>query len=82
MNLIRTKDDFNCRYQEGSLIITVLGSVDKNNKAQVKQIHIQDGTQVNNYKDVQDVPAQYKEKVNYVIDTVNKGTVQIQIQGQ
>jgi beta-lactamase regulating signal transducer with metallopeptidase domain len=81
INMIRTNDKFNCRYQEGTLIITITGSVDPNNKSQVEQIHIQDGTQVHEYKNVKDVPVQYREKVNYLIDTVNKGTVQIQIQG-
>jgi beta-lactamase regulating signal transducer with metallopeptidase domain len=82
INMFRTNDKFNCRYQEGTLIITITGSVDQNNKSQVEQIHIQDGAQVHEYKNVKDVPAQYREKVNYLIDTVNKGTVQIQIQGQ
>jgi serine protease Do len=80
VNLFRTQDKFNCRYQEGSLVITIHGAVNANNQAQIEQIHIQDGTQVKAYPNVMDVPAQYREKVNYIVEMVNKGTVQIQIQ--
>src|SRR5271165_2614108 len=41
LNLMRTNDRFNGRYQEGSLIITIHGNVDKDNKAHVDQIHVQ-----------------------------------------
>ena len=39
---LRTDDRFTTRHQEGSLIITVTGTVD-DGKSKVSQIHIQDG---------------------------------------
>jgi membrane-associated protease RseP (regulator of RpoE activity) len=82
MSLFRSKDRFNARYQEGSLIITVLGSVDQDNKAQAEKINVQDGAQRHKFNSIEDVPAEYREKVDYVMEAVHKGTVKIKIQNQ
>src|SRR5262249_7761751 len=45
---LRTGDRFNSRYQEGSLIITLSGTIAEG-KARVSEVHIQDGAVANQY---------------------------------
>src|SRR5207253_10928524 len=46
--MFRTKDSFTTRHQEGSLVITVTGSV-TDGKSKLKQIEIQDGGKSETY---------------------------------
>jgi hypothetical protein len=76
VTLMRAEDRFTARHQEGSLIITVTGKVD-GGKAQVGTINIQDGNQASKFERVQDVPAQYRDKVQQMVDMIGRGNIQI-----
>jgi hypothetical protein len=75
--MFRTKERFNTRYQEGSLIITVIGSV-TGGKGKVKEIHIQDGGKSEAYVNVDKVPEQYRDKVKYLIEMSEKNYLKIE----
>jgi beta-lactamase regulating signal transducer with metallopeptidase domain len=77
LTVLRTADRFTARHQEGSLIITVTGQA-AGAKARVSEINIQDGTQSSKYQRVQDVPAQYRDKVEQIVDLANRGNLQVQ----
>jgi Zn-dependent protease with chaperone function len=77
MTTFRNSDKFTSRYQEGSLIITVLGKVDKGDSV-VTQITVQDGAQSNEYASVEKVPPQYRDKVDHVIQMIRTGRIEIQ----
>jgi hypothetical protein len=74
----RTNDRFTTRHQEGSLIITVTGSV-ADGKAKTNQIHVQDGQVAHDYENVDKVPDQYKDKVKNLVEMSEKGSVKIEI---
>jgi beta-lactamase regulating signal transducer with metallopeptidase domain/membrane-associated protease RseP (regulator of RpoE activity) len=76
--MFRTKDSFTTRYQEGSLIITVTGSV-TDGKSKVKEIQIQDGGTSESYESVDKVPEQYREKVKNLIDMAEKNNLKIEV---
>jgi hypothetical protein len=76
LTLMRTEDRFTARHQEGSLIITITGKMD-GGKARVGTINIQDGNQYSKYERVQDVPAQYRDKVQEIVDIIGRGNIQI-----
>src|SRR5262249_6222774 len=78
--LFRSGDRFTTRYQEGSLIINVTGTVAAG-KARVSGIHIQDGQQASNYDSVEKVPARYRDKVNHLIELSARGEIRIQGRG-
>jgi hypothetical protein len=69
----RSDNRFTTRYQEGSLIITVVGSGE-----QVSEINVQDGTVTHKYNRVDSVPARYRDKVNHLIEMSTRGTVRIE----
>jgi beta-lactamase regulating signal transducer with metallopeptidase domain len=76
--MVRTKDNFTTRYQEGSLIITVTGSV-SDGKSKVKQIQIQDGGKSDTYDGLERVPEQYRDKVKNLIEMSEKNNIKIEV---
>jgi beta-lactamase regulating signal transducer with metallopeptidase domain len=76
--IFRDDDRFTTRHQEGSLIITVTGTVAEG-KAKVKQIEIQDGSKDKKFDSIEDVPEQYRDKVKNLLDMNEKGTTKIEI---
>jgi hypothetical protein len=76
----RTDDHFTSRHQEGNLIITLTGTIDKG-KAKVTEIQIQDGMPSNKYESVDKVPVAYRDKVKHLADLVEKDNVRIRIKG-
>lgn len=74
----RTNNRFTTRHQEGSLIITVTGTVE-DGKAKVSQIHVQDGRESNTYQSVDKVPEQYRDKVANLIELNEKSHTKIEI---
>jgi hypothetical protein len=69
----RTGDRFTTRYQEGTLIITVVGEGN-----QVREITVQDGAVTNKYDRVESVPGRYRDKVNHLVETSTRGSVRIE----
>jgi hypothetical protein len=67
----RTNERFNTRHQEGNLIITVTGKMEKGSTV-VQEIQVQDGQVVNRYESVDRVPAAYRDKVHHLLK-VSKG---------
>jgi membrane-associated protease RseP (regulator of RpoE activity) len=74
----RTEDRFTTRHQEGSLVITVTGTV-ADGKSKVGEIHVQDGTTTNKYESLDKVPDQYRDKVKNLIEMSEKSNVKIEI---
>jgi beta-lactamase regulating signal transducer with metallopeptidase domain len=74
----RTDDRFTTRHQEGSLIITVTGTV-ADGKSKTNKIHVQDGRESHDFESVDKVPDQYKDKVKNLVDMSEKGSVRIEI---
>src|SRR5262249_19615093 len=62
----RTGDRFTTRHQEGSLIITVTGTV-ADGKARASEINIQDGAVTSKYDSVDRVPAQERDKADHLL---------------
>ena len=77
MSTYRNNNRFTSRYQEGSLVITITGPVNKG-KAEPKKIIVQDGQKRTEYTDAKKVPDQYRDKVNDVIRMIQTGQVVIQ----
>jgi membrane-associated protease RseP (regulator of RpoE activity) len=75
-SIMRTGDSFTTRYQEGSLIITLTGSV-TGGQAKVGSIHVQDGGVARKYARLDRVPEQYRAKVKSLIEMSEKGNVTI-----
>jgi beta-lactamase regulating signal transducer with metallopeptidase domain len=69
----RTGERFTTRYQEGNLVITVVGQDN-----QPSEITVQDGTVTNKYAGVSEVPARYRDKVEHVIRSATSGSVRIE----
>ncbi len=76
--IIRTNDTFTTRYQEGSLVITVTGSV-ADGKSKVKQIEIQDGGKNETYENADKVPEQYRSKVRNLIEMSEKNNLKVEV---
>jgi hypothetical protein len=76
--MFRSNDAFTTRHQEGSLIITLTGSVAEG-KARVNEIHVQDGGQGHKYESLDKVPQRYRDKVRNLVDMCEKGSVRIEI---
>src|SRR5262249_17135571 len=68
----RSKERFTTRYQEGSLIITVTGTMAAN-KAKVGQIKVQDGGVEKFYPTLDKVPVEYQDKARDLIERTEKG---------
>jgi DNA-binding transcriptional MerR regulator len=73
-----TGDRFTTRHQEGSLIITVSGSV-TDGKAKTTEIQVQDGNKTEKYESVDKVPEAYKDKVKNLVDMSEKTKIKIEI---
>ncbi|HLJ93788.1 MAG TPA: M56 family metallopeptidase, partial [Gemmataceae bacterium] len=76
--ITRTNDSFTTRYQEGSLIITVTGTV-ADGKSKVKHLEIQDGGKHETYNSADKVPEQYRSKVKTLIEMSEKNNVKIEV---
>jgi beta-lactamase regulating signal transducer with metallopeptidase domain len=74
----RTDDRFTTRHQEGSLIITVTGTV-ADGKAKVSQVQIQDGRETHKYESVDKVPEQYRDKVKNLVEVNEKSNTRIEL---
>jgi beta-lactamase regulating signal transducer with metallopeptidase domain len=74
----RTNDRYTTRHQEGSLIITVSGTV-ADGKAKTGEIQVQDGTKTEKYESVDKVPEAYRDKVKNLIEMSEKGNAKIEI---
>jgi hypothetical protein len=72
----RNGDRFTSRYQEGSLIITVTGTV-ADGKAKVSEVHVQDGSASSTYG-MDNVPARYRDKVDHLLQGVGRGTIHVE----
>jgi hypothetical protein len=70
--VLRNNDRFTTRHQEGSLIISVTGTV-ADGKAKVGEIHIQDGGRAEKYESVDKVPERYLDKVKNLVTMSEKG---------
>jgi hypothetical protein len=77
-SVFRTDDRFTTRHQEGSLIITVNGTVD-NGKAKVTSINVQDGRESHKYESTDKVPEQYRDKVNNLVEMSEKSGGKIEL---
>jgi tetratricopeptide (TPR) repeat protein len=75
--IIRDGDRFTTRYQEGSLSINLKGTV-ADGKARVGEITIQDGRQDHRYQSVEQVPAQYRDRVNQLLEMSGRGEMRIE----
>jgi hypothetical protein len=76
--IFRNDDRLTARHQEGSLIITVTGTV-ADQKTTIDKITVQDGGSTHTYKSVEDVPEQYRDKVKNLVDMDAKGKVKIEV---
>jgi hypothetical protein len=76
--LFRTDDRFTTRHQEGSLVITVTGTV-ADGKAKIKEIHVQDGRDSHKYESADKVPERYADKIKNLVEMSEKGSVRVEI---
>jgi membrane-associated protease RseP (regulator of RpoE activity) len=74
----RREDRFTTRYQEGSLVITIVGKV-SDGKPVVAQVKVQDGGVEHRYPSVEKVPAEYQDKVRDLVEASEKGQGKIDI---
>lgn len=74
----RQQDRFTTRYQEGSLIVTVIGKLTKG-QAAVGQVKVQDGGVEHRYPTLDKVPPEYQDKVRDLLVVSEKGQGQIEI---
>jgi hypothetical protein len=65
-SVFRTDNRFTTRHEEGTLVITVTGTI-ADGKAQVISILVRDGAE-HKYESVDKVPEQYRDKVKNLID--------------
>jgi hypothetical protein len=75
--VMRTGDRFTTRYQEGTLVITLTGTV-ADGQVKVASIHIQDGGVAHKYPSLEKVPEQYRDKVKHLADVSGKPNVTIE----
>jgi hypothetical protein len=73
-----TGDRFTTRHQEGSLIITVSGTV-TDGKAKTSEIQVQDGNKTEKFESVDKVPEAYRDKVKNLVEMSEKNKVKIEI---
>ena len=77
-SVFRTDDRFTTRHQEGSLVITVTGTLD-NGKAKVSGINVQDGRESHKYESLDKVAEQYRDKVSNLIEMSEKSGGRIEL---
>jgi tetratricopeptide (TPR) repeat protein len=75
--IFRKDDRFTTRYQEASLSINLTGTI-ADGKARVSEITIQDGRQDHRYQSVEQVPAQYRDRVNQLLEMSGRGEMRIE----
>jgi beta-lactamase regulating signal transducer with metallopeptidase domain len=76
--LFRTNDRFTLRHQEGSLVITVTGSV-ADGKSKVGEVRVQDGHESHKYSSVEKVSEAYRDKVKNLVEMAEKSNVKIDV---
>ena len=77
-SVFRTDDRFTTRHQEGSLVITVTGTLD-NGKAKVSAINVQDGRESHKYESLDKVAEQYRDKVSNLVEMSEKSGGRIEL---
>ncbi len=75
--IFRTDDRFTGRHQEGSLVITVTGTI-ADGKTKLKEIYIQDGQTSEKYESLSKVPERYRDKTKSLIEMTEKGSVKVE----
>lgn len=75
--IFRTDDRFTGRHQEGTLVITVTGTV-ADGKTKLKEIYIQDGQTSEKYESLSKVPERYRDKTKSLIEMTEKGSVKVE----
>ena len=80
-SVFRTDNRFTTRHQEGSLVITVTGTID-DGKAKVSAINVQDGRESHKYESVDKVAEAYRDKVASLIEMTEKGGGRIDLKGK
>jgi membrane-associated protease RseP (regulator of RpoE activity) len=78
MTTFRTGDRFTTRHQEGSLILTVTGTV-ADGKAKVREIQVQDGAVSHTYASADKVPEAYRDKVKNLLEMSEKSATRVEI---
>jgi beta-lactamase regulating signal transducer with metallopeptidase domain len=77
--VFRNGDRFTARHQEGTLVVTVTGTV-SDGKATTKSIIVHDGAaKPETYESVDKVPEQYRDKVKSLIEMGEKGAAKVEI---
>jgi hypothetical protein len=71
----RTGDRFTSRHEEGSLVITLTGKLERG-KAKVGEIQVQVGRETNRYDALETVPEAYRDKARHLLELAEKDTVQ------
>jgi beta-lactamase regulating signal transducer with metallopeptidase domain len=74
----RVNDEFTTRNQVGDLDITIKGKIDQG-KAVVSEVRIKSGGQEKTYDSVDKVPAEYKEKVQKLVEMSARGSVRLEL---
>jgi beta-lactamase regulating signal transducer with metallopeptidase domain len=77
-SVFRNNNSFTGRHQEGSLVISVTGTV-ADGKAKLSEIHVQDGNETHKGESVERIPERYRDKVKNLIDMCEKGSVKVEI---
>jgi len=80
-SVFRSDDRFTTRHQEGSLVITVTGTI-ADGKAKVSGINVQDGRESHKYESVDKVAEQYRDKVASLVEMTEKGGGRIDLKGK
>jgi hypothetical protein len=75
--LVRTRDQFTVRHQEGNVIITLIGKV-ADGKSNINQIRVQEGFQSEQYESVDKVPEKHRNKVKNLIELNEKSSAKVE----
>jgi membrane-associated protease RseP (regulator of RpoE activity) len=76
-SVFRTDNRFTTRHEEGTLVITVTGTI-ADGKAQVSSILVRDGAE-HKYESMDKVPEQYRDKVKNLIDLSERSGGKVEI---
>jgi membrane-associated protease RseP (regulator of RpoE activity) len=76
-SVFRTDNRFTTRHQDGSLVITLTGTI-ADGKAQVSSIHVQDGRESHDYASVDKVAERYRDKVKNLLEMSEKSGVKVE----
>jgi beta-lactamase regulating signal transducer with metallopeptidase domain len=71
-NVVRSGDRFTTSYQEGSLRISLTGTI-ADGKAKASEIRIQDGRESHRSDSIERVPAQYRDQINRLLELSGGG---------